>query len=177
MRVNMKKEVLKIKTRSGIYYGEPYKLDEFDKKILIELQENSRQTLADLSKKIHLSRDAIRHRIDKMIKAEVILGFNFTLNPPKVGFPLISYVLLGLQNAKPGVEEEFIRFVKNNPLIIYVASLIGKWDYVLYLVSRNPGELSSILKELRTKFPELIKDYETFTVLEELKYEEAVRAL
>ncbi len=173
----VRKEVLKIKKRWGLYYGEPYKLDEYDRKILLELQDNARQTLQDLSQKIKLSRDAIRNRIDKMIKADVILGFTITLNHPKVGFPIISYVLLALQNAPQQEEERFIKYLRNQPKIIYAASLIGKWDYVLYVAARNPGDFSTILKELRTNFPDLIKDYETFTVLEEFKYEEVNTAI
>ena len=98
----MKKDVLKIKKRWGLYYGEPYKLDLYDRKILLELQDNARQTLQELHKKIGLSRDAIRNRIDKLIKADVILGFTLTLNHPKVGFPIISYVLLALENVARG---------------------------------------------------------------------------
>lgn len=177
MRVMSKKEVLNIKKRWGLYYGEPYKLDEYDRKILLELQDNSRQSLQDLHLKIKLSRDAIRNRIDKMIKAQVILGFSLTLNHPKVGFPIISYVLLALENVKPEAEENFIKYLRTQPKIIYAASLIGKWDYVLYVAARNPGDFSTILKGLRTNFPDLIKDYETFTVLEEFKYEEVNTAI
>ena len=172
-----RKEVLNIKKRWGLYYGEPYKLDLYDRKILLELQDNARQTLQELHQKIGLSRDAIRNRIDRLIKADVILGFTLTLNHPKVGFPIISYVLLALENVNPEAEERFIKYIRNHQKIIYAASLIGKWDYVLYVVARNPGDFSAILKELRTNFPDLIKDYETFTVLEEFKYEEVNTAI
>jgi DNA-binding Lrp family transcriptional regulator len=172
-----RKEVMNIKKRWGLYYGEPYKLDEFDRKILLELQDNSRQSLQDLHLKIKLSRDAIRHRIDKMIKSDIILGFTITLNHPKVGFPIISYVLIALENVKPEAEERFIKYLRNSQKIIYAASLIGKWDYVLYVAARNPGDFAEILRDLRTNFPDLIKDYETFTVLEEFKYEEVNTAI
>jgi hypothetical protein len=39
-------------------------------------------------------------------------------------------------------------------------------------MAENPGEFDRILKNIRQKFPELIKDYEIYGVLQEYKYEE-----
>lgn len=154
---------------TGTQYGGSYQFDEHDKKILKALNHDARKSLADLSKQVGLSRDAIRNRIQKMVKFGVIDSFRPDINPPKMGFPVINYVFISFQNPSVEMEEKFIGHVKKHPNITYLASLIGKWDYVLYIFCRNPGEFDGIMKGIRRKFPTLIKDYEVYGVLNEFK--------
>jgi len=178
MRVMDKQSFEEAKERKfSLKYGEPYKLDKYDILILKALNKDARQSLAELSSKVKLSRDAIRNRIRKMIKAEVIHAFKPILNPPKIGYPIINYVFISLFADSPETEKKFSQYVMNHPNITYAASLIGKWDYVLYIFARNPGEFSFIMKELRQRFPKLIKDYDVYGVLEEFKYDEGAEVL
>lgn len=155
-----------------LYYGKPHKFDEYDKKVMLALNQNARQSLADLSKKVGLSRDAIRNRIQKLIKDKVILNFKPILNPPAMGYPIINYVFIALNNPNEEQERKFTNFMKAHKNITYIASLIGKWDYIIDIMAENPGKFNDVMKEIRQKFSELIKDYEIYGVLEEYKYEE-----
>ncbi|KHO45724.1 MAG: Lrp/AsnC family transcriptional regulator, leucine-responsive regulatory protein [archaeon GW2011_AR3] len=155
-----------------LVYGPAHKFDKFDKILMKALNQNARQSLADLSKKVGLSRDAIRNRIQKLIKDKVITNFKPILNPPAMGFPIINYVFIALHNPTPDEEKKFISFMKGHKNITYVASLIGKWDFIIDVMAENPGKFNDVLKELRQNFADLIKDYEVYGVLEEQKYEE-----
>lgn len=163
------------KERFTLSYGEPYKLDKHDKAILLVLNEDARQSLSDISHKVGLSRDAIRNRIKKMIKADVIHSFRPILNPPRLGYPIINYVFLSLINPSVEREENLVKHLMAHPNIVYAATLIGKWDYVIYIMAKNPGEFETIIKGLRQKFPDLIKEYEVYGVLNEFKYEEVAK--
>ncbi len=156
----------------GIIYSKPYPFDGYDKKLLQELDKNARQSLADLSKKVGLSRDAIRHRIQKLINAKVIVAFKPIYNTPNMGFPIINYVFIALYNPTEQREKEFIKYLKSNKHVTYIASLIGKWDYILDIMAENPGKFDKIIKEIRHTFPDLIKDYEVYGVVQEYEYEE-----
>ncbi len=169
----MKDETIAIKKgHTPLVYGSSYKFDEYDKLILKELDINARKSLVELSKKVKLSRDAIKNRIQKLVDNQIILAFNPIYNPPKMGFPTINYVFISLYNPTEKQEKEFIEFLKNNKNVTYIASLIGKWDYILDIMAENPGQFDSILKGIRQRFPRLIKDYEIYGVLQEYKYEE-----
>ena len=169
----MKKEKIETpKEDASLVYGAVYKFDKYDKLILKELDENARKSLANLSKKVGLSRDAIRNRINKMVKGDVISAFMPIYNPPSMGFPIINYVFISLYNPSEEKEQAFLKFLKNNKYVTYIASLIGKWDYILDIMAENQGQFDKILKHIRQKFPDLIKDYEIYGVLEEYKYEE-----
>jgi len=145
-----------------LVYGPAHKFDKFDKILMKALNQNARQSLADLSKKVGLSRDAIRNRIQKLIKDKVITNFKPILNPPAMGFPIINYVFIALHNPTPDEEKKFISFMKGHKNITYVIDVMAE----------NPGKFNDVLKELRQNFADLIKDYEVYGVLEEQKYEE-----
>lgn len=169
----MKKE--KIETPSydaSLAYGKAYKFDKYDKLILKELDKNARKPLSELSKKVGLSRDAIRNRITKLIKSDVISAFKPIYNPPTMGFPIINYVFISLYNPSEKEEEKFLKFLKTNKHVTYIAGIIGKWDYILDIMAESQGQFDRILKDIRQKFPDMIKDYEVFGVLQEYKYEE-----
>ncbi len=155
-----------------LIYGSAHKFDKYDRKIIITLNQDARQNLAEISKKVGLSRDAVRSRIQRLIKDKVILNFKPILNPPNMGFPIINYVFIALHNPSAEEEKKFIAFMKAHRNITYVASLIGKWDFIVDIMAEDPGKFNEVLKELRQKFSSLIKDYEVYGVLEEYKYEE-----
>lgn len=155
-----------------LVYAKPHKFDKYDKAILLALNKDARQSLADLSKKSGLSRDAVRNRIKKLIHDKVILNFKPILNPPAMGYPIINYVFISLHNPTEEQEKKFIKYMKMQKHITYVASLIGKWDFIIDIMAENPGQFNEILKNLRKNFADLIKEYEIYGVLEEYKYEE-----
>ena len=61
-------------------------LDLKDRKILYELDINARQTDKEIAKKVGLSREAVRYRIDKLLKDGYINYFITILNSMKLGF-------------------------------------------------------------------------------------------
>ena len=175
---DMKKEIIETPVyKHEMYYGKAYRFDKFDKIILKELDENARKPLSVLSKKVGLSRDAVRNRIKNMIDAKVISAFKPIYQSPRMGFPIINYVCISLYNPSEENEKEFLKFLKNHKNVTYVASLMGKWDYIIDIMAENQGDFDRILKEIRRRFPELIKDYEAYGVLQEYKYEEIGRLI
>lgn len=159
----------------GMFYGKSYRFDKYDRLILKHLDENARKPLSELSKKVGLSRDAIRNRIAKLVKNKVISAFKPIYNPPSMGFTTVNYVFISLYNPAEPQEQEFLKFLKSNRNVTYIASLIGKWDYIIDVMAENPGEFDRIMKHIRQKFPDLVKDYEIYGVLQEYKYEEIGR--
>ena len=89
-----------------------------------------------------------------------------------MGFPIINYVFIALHNPNEEQEKKFIKYMKMQKHITYIASLIGKWDFIIDIMAENPGQFNDIMKNLRKNFADLIKDYEIYGVLEEYKYEE-----
>ncbi|UCD03523.1 MAG: Lrp/AsnC family transcriptional regulator [Candidatus Woesearchaeota archaeon] len=161
-----------LRRRTNFSYGKKADLDRKDRLILHALNKNARYSLAKLSKITKLSRDVIRYRIKRMIDLDVISGFMPVVNPPKMGFPIISYVLFSLYNINKKQEDEFMNNLMRDKRITYLATSSGKWDYIVYISAKDTIELNKIVKAIRHKFAEVIKDFEILIVLDEYKYEE-----
>ncbi|MCX6707577.1 MAG: Lrp/AsnC family transcriptional regulator [Candidatus Woesearchaeota archaeon] len=151
--------------------GEKAKLDSKDKKILEQLQRNARQTIAEIAKKTGLPRDVVVYRIKKMEESKVIRAHHTLLNPQKLGYPLYVYVLFSCYNVKPEDETKFINYLKGHRQIIYVAKNSGKYDFTIGVCAKDYMDFDDILREIRQKFADVIKDIETLPTVQEYKYD------
>ena len=153
-------------------YGEKVKFDDKDLKILKILHKNARTSLRDISKKVELSKDAVKYRINKMIERKIIVGFSAVINPPMLGYPFINKVLISLSNISSKKDKEFIDYLTKQKQIINVNSVSGNWDYMLMIVAKDPNDFENVLINIRRRFSGMIKELMTFTILNEYKYEE-----
>ena len=69
----------------------PVELDAIDRKILAELREDARIPVATLAQRVHLSRHAVRHRIDRLEALKVIGGY--TILPGEGSQPTAKAIL------------------------------------------------------------------------------------
>ena len=89
-----------------------YKLDKTDLKILKLLQENSKITNLDLSKKIGLSPAPTLERVKKLEQADIILSYHAKVDAKAIGLNVSTYVLVSLAWQKPNALDNFISKVK-----------------------------------------------------------------
>jgi Lrp/AsnC family leucine-responsive transcriptional regulator len=82
-------------------------LDSIGWKILESLQQNARQTFAELGRRIGLSTPAVAERVHRLEEAGVITGYHASLNTAKLGVPMRVIVRLTI----PGGELQISRTV------------------------------------------------------------------
>ena len=119
----------------------------------------------------------VAYRIQKLIDQKVIFGFSTLLNPPKMGYPVVVYVCFALERANKQKEERFVKYLMSVKNVSYVASITGRWDYIIDIMAKDHGHMNDILKEIRHTFSEIIKEYEVMNMIEEHKYEEIAAVL
>lgn len=151
--------------------GEKVKLDSKDKKIIEQLQKNCRQTIAEIAKATKLPRDVVVYRIKKLEQSKVIRAHHTSLNPQKLGYPLYVYVLFSCYNIKPEEEQKFINYLKSLRQIIYVAKNSGKYDFTIGVCAKDYMDFDEIIREIRQKFIDVIKDIESLPTIQEYKYD------
>jgi len=154
-----------------IVYGEKVALDNTDKKIIQVLYSDGRMPISEMSRKTGIRRDIIVYRLKKMLENDVVSFILPILNPPKLGFQNLNTVNIRIQNFEKKLEDEFISFLKNNKNIIYVSVLSGNWDYNVLIASKNPEHFNEIIKDMRSKFSNFIKEFDVSMVIKEPKYE------
>ena len=151
--------------------GDSVRLDFKDKKILEQLQFNARQSIAEIAKKTKLPRDVVVYRIKKLEQNKVIRGHHTSLNPQKLGYPLYVYSLFACYNVSPEEEKKFLNYLRLHKQIIYVAKNSGKYDFTIGVCAKNYMDFDEIIRDIRQKFTDVIKDIESLPTVQEYKYD------
>lgn len=140
------------------------KLDRKDKKILYELDKNSRQPLSIIAKKVNLSRESVLYRLNKYFQEGTIRNYLTIINMSKIGFTHYK-IYIKLHNITEKQEEDFINYLKNNPFISWIASCDGTYSLIFGIKARSIIELSSILRIINNKYHNFIMEQEITTII------------
>jgi len=144
------------------------KLDMIDKKIIIELTKNARQTSLELAKKIKLTERIVRYRIKRLESLKIILGYRPFIDIKSLGLKYYK-ILINLKNASG---KDFIRirsYVTQSPNVAYSTEALGGYDFELEINFHDSIELFAFITNLKETFPTLIKNVETMEYIEEYK--------
>ena len=90
------------------------KLDKIDLKILKILQENSKITNLDLSKKIGLSPAPTLERVKKLEQSGVIESYHAKVNPQTIGLNVKTFVLVSLAWQKENALNNFLDKIRRS---------------------------------------------------------------
>jgi|SRR3989344_3105157 len=137
------------------------KLDLKDRKILYELDINARQTDNEIAKKVGLSREAARYRVDKLVKEGYINYFITILNSMKLGFEWYR-TFFKFQNLSIEKEKEIIEWLKKRAS--WVTKVEGIWDLNTGIFCKNVYEYRDIINEFLIKYSSYIEKYDVAIV-------------
>ena len=143
-------------------------LDEIDKKVLNELQENAKQKTYQLSKKLNIPRTTIHHRIKKLEEKQIILGYYTIFDFSKIDK---EFCRVQFQFANHTEFEKFLDYLKVLPTVLSYAKLIGSSnDLEVDFLVENLDQLLLEINNSKIKFPGLIRDYTYLRVLDTFKW-------
>jgi len=113
------------------------KLDEIDKKILQNLQQDSKKTNKELSNLLHLSVTAIYERIKRLERNKVISRYVALVKPDNVDKSFMVFCQIKLvQHAKDYIfnfEAEVIKL----PEVLECYHVSGEYDYILKILVKD----------------------------------------
>jgi DNA-binding Lrp family transcriptional regulator len=132
------------------------KLDLKDRKILYELDINSRQSYHEIAKKVGLSKDSIIYRINKLQEAGIIKQFHTVIDVGKLGFTSFR-LYLKLQNTTPEKEAEIIEFLKKQKIVTWIVSIDGEHDLGMWILTKSIKETNNLWKELLRRYRDFIE--------------------
>lgn len=132
-------------------------LDIKDTKILSELDSNARQSNNQIGKKVGLSKEVIKYRIDKLIDKGVIVRFHTVINYFKLG--IVKFKLyLRLTNASIEKREEIAKYLQKHKKTEWVVLSTGKWDLISGFLVKNVNEFDDEIQNLINKFSRYIQE-------------------
>lgn len=110
--------------------SELIKLDKRDKKILQELEINSRQSFKEIGKKCDLRAETVEYRVQKWLENGFLLQLFAEPNRESLG--LKTYRLyLKTANMPPHTEKKFVNEFSTKPSVQWFAITHGDWDYII----------------------------------------------
>ena len=131
------------------------KIDLKDKKILYELDRDSRQSNKEIARKVGLSEQVVGNRIHRLQDLGVIEYFYVKTNPAVLGYIHIK-IYLRLHNITKQREEELLKDLNEQKNIYWLASLRGKYDLVSSIYVKNIADFSKRYEEIFGKWRDYI---------------------
>jgi Lrp/AsnC family transcriptional regulator, leucine-responsive regulatory protein len=135
------------------------KLDLYDKKLLYELDKDSKISIGSLAKKLRRSKPFILYRIKKLEETGIITGYNAIIDMSKLGY-FTFRVYFKIQQMTDEESKKFVdHVIKVLPQVWTITRMHGKWDYALFLGVKNIIEFHEIWDEIMLLYKQNIKNY------------------
>ena len=139
-----------------------YQLDIKDRKILYELDKNSRQSLAQLSKKTGLSKQVINYRLNALVQEGVIKRFYTELNYGNTN-SVVFKLHIQLENVNKEIEDKIYKYFEGLKCSTWVVSCSGKWDMICGVAVHDIIAYNHVLTEIMNNFSKYIHNKEIIT--------------
>lgn len=112
-------------------------LNDIDKAILKELQEDASISNLNLSKKIGLSPSACLARTKNLEEIGIIKKYTAIVDEKKLGMEILAFVLVNLSPLNRETIHAFLDDVNKFPQIQECYTLTGSHDYLLKIVAKD----------------------------------------
>ena len=147
------------------------KLDKIDLSILKILQDNSKITNLDLSKRIGLSPAPTLERVKKLEQNEVIQSYHAKISPEAIGLMVKTFVLVSLDWRKNQARENFLEQVQSIEEITECYIITGEADFLIKIVCRDIPTYERLLFKTLQQIDEIerLKTLMTLSTVKDVK--------
>lgn len=123
-------------------------MDKKDKKILAELQDDATLTVADLAKRVGLSKSACWRRVQILEEAGIIGARVTLLKQEALGLHLTVYSAIRTHEHTAGWFDGFHKMVDSMPNVMEVHRLSGDIDYLIRAVVPDMRSYDEMYKQM-----------------------------
>ncbi|MCA8883891.1 MAG: Lrp/AsnC family transcriptional regulator [Rhodobacteraceae bacterium] len=113
------------------------RLDDLDRKILAELQDDASRTLDEIARRVGSSKTPVWNRIRKMRDAGVIGATTVILDPDALGLEACFFVLIRTSEHEAEWQRKFLATLRARPEVLEAHRLAGEIDYILKVQVAN----------------------------------------
>jgi len=118
-------------------------LDEIDKKIIEQLQEDGRTTLQDLAKNIGFTSMGTKKRLERLLKKGTV-KITALINPGALKLHS-AIVMLEMESAE--AMQDLLNRFEDCPRVIQIFKTVGGYNLIALVVAETPETLESISME------------------------------
>lgn len=144
-------------------------LDDFDRRLLDALQQDSRRTGEQLAPLVGLSPAACLRRAQKLRETGVIEREIAVVSPKAIGRRLMMVLTVTLEGEEPNVFDAFERQLRSAPEVMACYHVTGPTDYILVIATADMEEYQDFTKRLL--FGKHMKRFEAMVVIDRVKFD------
>ncbi|MBJ2150710.1 Lrp/AsnC family transcriptional regulator [Pseudomonas sp. GX19020] len=112
-------------------------LDDLDRKILSELQQDAEQSLDEIARKVGSSKTPVWNRIRRMKEQGVISRQTVILDAEALGLEACFFVLIRTSEHEADWQRKFLHALRERPEVLEAHRLAGDIDYILKVRVKN----------------------------------------
>lgn len=147
-------------------------MDETDRDILRELQEDGRRSLRAIARAVGVSERTVRTRVRRLQDAGALRFLAF-IDPRQLEHAVLALVLLRVEAA---AHDRIVETLTSWPEVSYVSTLMGRADIYAQVVCRDNDDLWRLVGQ-RLRRLDGVLETETMTEMKVHKFHYAYRAL
>lgn len=138
-------------------------LDEIDRSILDELHKDGRLSVSAVAKNVMISRANAYTRVNRLIEAGVITGFQAKVDPIKSGRTSSAYVMVHTEQVS---WQEVRDAVLAIPEVQHIALVAGDFDVLVLIRAKDNADLRRVVLTELQSIPQ-IRGTKTAIIFEE----------
>jgi DNA-binding Lrp family transcriptional regulator len=142
----------------------PISLDDFDHRILVELERDGAMTAAVLAERVGLSPSACHRRVKALEAAGVIEGYAAILSEKAMGRSATVFVAVTLEDQRRETMAKFERAVALCREVQDCHLMSGESDYLLRIVIRDDDRYERIHQDTLSRLPGVRRLVSNFTI-------------
>ena len=139
-------------------------LDLKDRKILLELDADSRQSNARIAKRTGLSKQVVGFRIARLLREGMVRSFYTVIDIAKLGYTNHK-VFLRLQDMEAATEAALVKFLQEHESVVWAVSCDGQFDLAFGTRVQDMEQLEQLLKQLTQRFGAHIAERSIATII------------
>jgi len=125
-------------------------MDKTDHRILTLLEEDARQSFAELGEQVALSKTPCWQRVRELERLGVIRGYRAEIDSRQLGLQVEAFVQVTLSS---GRHAEFEAAVLQHPSVLQCFTTAGQADYLMHVLVEGIAELDSLLRMEISQLP------------------------
>jgi Lrp/AsnC family leucine-responsive transcriptional regulator len=143
-------------------------IDSFDRRIIDALRSDGRMSVAELARRVGLSKTPCQVRLRRLIDQAYILGFRAIIDPARLGMDHVAFTEVKLSDTREAALEEFRRAVLRIPEVEECHMIASSFDYLLKVRTADIRRYRVVLGEHISALPH-VANTSTFVAMETIR--------
>ena len=139
-------------------------IDEIDQKIVLELQEDGRQSYIELAQKLSVTEGTVRRRL-KLLTDRGTIKIVAVPDVNVLGYSFLAIVAIQVEMAYVNTVAEDL---SKKHSVSQLSFVTGRYDLIATVATKSTDEFSKFMREELSVIPHVVRT-ETFTILSTIK--------